>query len=153
MNYGFNGEQFHSDKDDFLKFITGFLKSFGPSPKKIQGKKIGFIEEMHVRFRLSLVEMGISKIIRAVIAIIVGILVYAILFRPADLTMRLIIVLGFISFYAWLMDEHLVVDGSPVSTTAKLIVNTHEFSSGIVDAAKGFFSGAASILNPFSKQK
>jgi hypothetical protein len=49
MNFGFDHEQLQKDIDDFVGFFTGFGKSFGPSQKKIQGKSLGFGEQMYVR--------------------------------------------------------------------------------------------------------
>lgn len=151
MNYGFNHEQLKKDWDDFLGFFKGFSKSFGPSAKKVKGKEIGFFEEMYIRFRLNLVEMGISKIIRTVIVIIVGLTIFLPLFINSQLDMRFILVFLFIIFYAWMMMDHLIVDEKPVDTTAKLIVGIHEFGLGLFSGIKTFFADVFDALNPFPK--
>ncbi len=111
QQYHFHRDQFSEDvtyvKATFWKFVT----SFGPSEKKIVDRPIGFIESSHIRFRLALVEMGISKVIRTVILLIVGILVYFIIFRHADPFFKLIIAIAFFSYYVWLFVPHLVKDG------------------------------------------
>ena len=126
-----------------------FLKSFGPSPKKIEERPIGIFEAMHIRFRLSLVEMGISQVIRLGIVIIVGIIIYVTLFRHAGTLFKIIIGLGFVVYYAWLMGPHLVEDfkldgvkitGKPTGTVSGYLVEFHnfwfEFQEGIVSIFK-----------------
>lgn len=152
MNKGFNRDQLHQDAKDFVVFSKGFSKSFGSTPKKIQGEKIGFFEEVYVRFRLSLVEMGISKVIRLVIAIAVAVLLYFILFRNSDTSMRWIVALGFIVFYAWLMMDHLVVDGKPVDMVAKGIVGVHGFWNGVLSEIQAVVIDIFGSLNPFAKK-
>ena len=153
MNYGFNRDQFHQDLQDFWKFFSGFGKSFGPTAKKAKGQEIGFFHESYIRFRLNLVEMGISKVIRVVISLIVAMILYVVLFRNSDLTMRFILVFGFVVFYAWLMMEHLVVDKKPVDATAKLIVSVHDFWKSLYEGIKGFFSGVVAGLTPSGDSK
>lgn len=153
MNYGFNHEQLKKDWSDFLNFFTGFGKSFAPSAKKIQGKEIGFFEESYIRFRLNLVEMGISKIIRSVIVIMVGLVIGLPLFINSQLDMRLIIVFLFIIFYGWMMMDHLVVNDKPVDTTAKLVVGIHKFGLELFSGIKTLFIDIFEALNPFPKSK
>jgi hypothetical protein len=153
MNYGFNHEQLKKDWADFASFFTGFGKSFGPSAKKVKGKEIGFFEEMHIRFRLNLVEMGITKIIRTVIVIIVGLIIVLPLFINSQLDMRLIIAFLFIIFYGWMMMDHLVVDKKPIDTTAKLIVGVHDFGLELFAGIKTFFADVFGAINPFPKSE
>lgn len=151
MNYGFNHEQLKKDWDDFLGFFTGFSKSFGPSAKKVKGKEIGFFEEMYIRFRLNIVEMGISQVIRLVIVIIVGVTIFLPLFINSQLDMRFIFVFLFIIFYAWMMMDHLIENEKPVDTTAKLIVGIHGFGVELFKGIKTFFTDVIDAINPFSK--
>ena len=153
MNQSFNHNQFHEDMNDLLKFLKGFGKSFGPSAKKVKGTEIGIFEELYIRFRLSLVEMGISKIIRTVIAIIVGVFIFLPLFLKSQMDMKVIFLFLFIVFYAWLMMDHLVVDEKPVDTTAKIIVGVHEFGVSLWEGIKDFFGGVFGALNPFKKEE
>jgi hypothetical protein len=55
--------------------------------------------------------MGISKVIRSVMLLIVGVFVYFVLFRHADPWFKAIIGFGFLSYYIWLFMPHLVTDG------------------------------------------
>lgn len=153
MNNGFDHDQLQKDWEDFLGFFTGFAKSFGPKPKKVKDQEIGFFEEMYIRFRLSLVDMGISKIIRTVLVIIVGLIVFGTLFRNATMEMKLIIVIGFIMYYVWQMNDHLIVDKKPVDTTAKILVGVHDFGHEVIQGIKGLFGGIFDALNPFPKEK
>ena len=152
MNYGFDHDQLQKDWHDFVRFLTGFGKSFAPSTKKVKGKQIGFFEEMHIRFRLSLVEMGISKLIRTVIVLIVALAVFLPLFIKSQIDMKFILVFAFIIFYVWMMMEHLVVDGKPVDNTAKLLVGIHSFWGDVYSGMQEFVSGVFSGLNPFAKK-
>lgn len=152
MDYGFNHDQFKEDIDDFVTYVTAFGKSFGPSAKKIQGKQLGFFEESYIRFRLGLVEMGISKVIRTCIAWIVAIILFFTVFIHADITVQFLLIFGFIVYYAWLMSDHLVVDKAPVSATAGIIVGVQEFTNGVWDGIKGLFTDIFSALNPFGKK-
>lgn len=153
MNYGFNHEQLKKDWSDFVGFFTGFGKSFGPSAKKVQGKEIGFFQEMYIRFRLNLVEMGISKIIRTVIVIVVGLVIGLPLFINSQLDMRFIVVFLFIVFYAWMMMDHLVVNDKPIDTTAKLVVGIHKFGLELFNGIKTFFADVFNTINPLPKSK
>lgn len=152
MNYGFNHEQLKKDWSDFVGFFTGFGKSFGPSAKKVQGKEIGFFQEMYIRFRLNLVEMGISKIIRMVIVLSVGLIIFLPLFINSQLDMRFILAFLFIIFYAWMMMDHLVVNDKPIDTTAKLVVGIHKFGLELFGGIKTFFIDVIDGINPFSKK-
>lgn len=135
-NYQFHRSQLEEDFEAIKKFSMDFLKSFGPSPKKIVDRPIGVFEAAHIRFRLSLVEMGISQVIRSVIVIIVGIIVYFTLFRYAGVLFKVIIALGFLVYYAWLMGPHLVEDfkldgvqikGKPTGIFSGYMVELHNF--------------------------
>jgi len=110
MNYEFKKDQFSEDVADIAKFFLSFVKSFGPSEKKLVDRPIGIFEAMHIRFRLSLVEMGISKIIRTVIALVVGIIVYFTLFRYAAPLFKVIIGGAFLIYYIWLLAPNLAED-------------------------------------------
>jgi hypothetical protein len=110
-NYRFDNDQFSKDLAEISKFFWEFTKSFGPSQKKIVDRPIGILEEINIRFRLGLVEMGISKIIRMVIAIIVGLIVYFVLFRHAGPFFKILIGGAFLSYYIWLMVPHLATEG------------------------------------------
>lgn len=151
MHYGFNHDQLQKDWEELTQFLTGFGKSFGPSAKKVQGKEIGFFEEVHIRFRLSLVEMGISKLIRSGIAIIVA-LVLVPFFIKSQIDMKVVLVAGFLIFYAWLMKEHLVVNDKPVDRVAELLVGFHGFSKGVYEGVQDLIVGVLSGLNPFAKK-
>ncbi len=146
MNYGFNRDQLQQDLKDFREFMTGFGKSFLPSAKKAQGKQLGFFEEMYIRFRIELVNMGISKIIRLVIALVVAVILWITVFRNAMTDVRMLLIFGFIVFYGWLMNEHLIDKGKPVDTTAQIIVGVHEFGVGVWDGVTDFFSGIINHL-------
>ncbi len=148
MNYGFNHQQFDADLDAVREFFVKFLKSFGPSQKKVAEKPLGYFEEKNIRFRLMLVEMGISKIIRSVIAIVVGILVYFVLFRYASPVFKGIIALGFVLYYAWLLAPHLVEDfkmkddkiqGKPVSIISGYLTTLHNERVDLQSAFFGLF--------------
>lgn len=141
MNYGFNRKQLDRDLEDFFKFFTGFSKSYGPSAKKVSGKEIGFFEEMNIRFRLWLVDLGISQVIRLCIAIVVGIILWVTILRNAMIDVKVLTVFGFLIFYGWLMDDHLIDKGKPVDTTAKIIVGTRDFGYDLFSGIKDFFSG------------
>lgn len=108
MNYQFQQDQFEQDLKDLSEFFMKFVKSFGPSPKKIVDRPIGIFEAANIRFRLMLVSWGISKIIRTVIAIIVGLIVYIVLFRNADVMFKIIIAGAFLIYYIWQLAPHLV---------------------------------------------
>lgn len=118
MHYEFNHGQLREDLDDLKRYLSGLFKSIGPSQKKIEEQPIGLFKEQHVRFRLRLVEMGISQVIRLSIFILVGIFLYFSIFRFADTTIRIIIAFGYLLFYASFLKEHLAKDGKPVSTLA-----------------------------------
>ncbi len=152
MNYGFDHGQLQKDWHDFVGFFTGFSKSFGPKQKKVKDRPISFFEEAHIRFRLSLVEMGISKLIRTVIVIIVMLVVFLPLFIKSQIDMKFILIFFFIVFYVWMMMEHLVVDGKPVDNTAKLLVGIHSFWISVYSGTQDFVSGIFSSLNPFAKK-
>lgn len=153
MNYGFNREQFHKDLDDFVKFFTGFGKSFMPSAKKVKGNEIGFFEEQYIRFRLNLVDMGISHIIRSCIVIIVGLILWATVFRKAMLDVRLILIFGFVVFYAWFMMPHLTKDDKPVSNFASVLVETQKFWVKLFNGILEFFAGVFEPFLPEQKKK
>lgn len=127
MNYGFNRNQLQKDVDDFINFFTGFTKSYGWSAKKVSGKEIGFLENMHIRFRLWLVDLGISQIIRLCMVILVGIILWVTIFRNAMLDVRILTLFGFIVFTGWLMNDHLLDKGKPIGTTAHVILETRDF--------------------------
>lgn len=148
MNYGFNRNQFHKDVEDFTKFFTGFSKSYGPSAKKVSGKEIGFFEEMHIRFRLWLVDLGISQVIRLCILIIVGLILWVTIFRHAMLDVRILTIFGFLIFYGWLMDDHLMNKGKPVGTVANIIVETRDFGFKLFAGIKEFFMDIFYVFFP-----
>lgn len=146
MQSGFNSEQLHKDLEDIKNFISGFFKSFGPTPKKIGETRLGFIEEQKVRFHLNLVEMGISKIIRISILIIVGLaIVLPILLLTAGI-LQVIVIFIFLSFGIWLMMDHLVVNKKPVSTVAGYLVKIHDTRIAGQKALGTAISGAVDSL-------
>ncbi len=110
MNYEFKKDQFSEDMAEVAKFFLSFVKSFGPSPKKLVDRPIGIFEAMHIRFRLSLVEMGISKVIRTGVVLIVGVILYFTLFRYAAPLFKVIIGFAFLIYYIWLFAPHLAED-------------------------------------------
>lgn len=136
MNYEFKKDQFSEDMAEVAKFFLSFVKSFGPSPKKLVDRPIGIFEAMHIRFRLSLVEMGISKVIRTVMVLIVGIILYFTLFRYASLFFKLIIGGGFFFYYLWIMGTHFAEEGKfkdgkiigkPLDTLSEYFINIHNY--------------------------
>ena len=149
MNYGFHHEQFDADIKAVSDFFLKFIKSFGPSPKKIVDRPIGIIEASNIRFRLWLVELGISQVIRMVIVTVVGIIVFFTLFIHASAFLKVIIGLGFLVYYTWMMGPHLVegfkldgvqIKGKPAGTVSGYLVGLHnfwfEFQEGIVSIFK-----------------
>lgn len=113
MNYEFNQSQFDADIKAVKNFWTGFIKSFLPGPKSIQGRELGFFEEHYIRFRLHLVEMGISKVIRTVIfTLVVGFFLIT-LFPKLGSDLKIIFVIAVVVYYAWLFAPHLTKDGKP----------------------------------------
>lgn len=130
QQYHFHRDQLHDDLTSVTESFWKFLKSFGPSQKKIVDRPIGIFEELHIRFRLSLVEMGISKVIRMVIALIVGIFLYFVVFRHADPAFKIILVFVYISYYIWLMVPHLVKDGKFEFKAGKIEGTPLDTSSG-----------------------
>ena len=154
QQYQFHHDQFAEDLEAIKKGFFGFLKSFGPSPKKIVDRPIGIFEEINIRFRLSLVEMGISKVIRSAMLLIVGIFVYFVLFRNADVWFKFIIGFGFLSYYIWLFMPHLVTDGKftiekgfvvgkPIDKTSGYLIMVHNArlgaQSGIAERVSKLF--------------
>jgi hypothetical protein len=133
--FDFNHDQLREDVNDFKEYFFGFAKSFGPGKKKIGDRGISVFEEMNIRFRLNLVEMGISKIIRLSLLIIVGTFSYFILFRNADIVMKIIFGLAFLAYTIWLYLPHMsegakltgwiVEGGKPVGTFSKYAIKTH----------------------------
>jgi hypothetical protein len=97
------------------------------------------------------VEMGISKVIRSVIALIVGIILYFLVFRNADLTTQFLIIFGYLVYYVWLMMEHLVIEGKPIDTSAKIMVGVHTFWGDLLDGIVTFFTDIFEAINPFPK--
>jgi hypothetical protein len=140
MNYGFNHDQFHKDVEDFLKFFTSFGKSFFPSAKKVQGKEIGMLEQTTIRFRLYLVDLGITQVIRLGIVAIVGIVLWLVVFRNAMLDVRVITLFGFIAFVGWMMSDHLIKDGEPIHVTAKVTMGVFDFWKELYSGIKDFLA-------------
>lgn len=133
--FDFNHDQLQEDINDFKEYFFGFIKSFGPGKKKIGDRGISVFEEMNIRFRLNLIEMGISKIIRLSLLIIVGVLSYFTLFRNADSAMKIVFGLMFLAYTIWLYLPHMsegakltgwvVEGGKPVGTFSKYAIKTH----------------------------
>lgn len=88
-------------------FFTRFLRSFGPSQKKIGDKPIGFFHEQYIRFRFMLVDMGPVKWFKSIIAIIGGLILYFTLFRHSDPLFAFVTIILFIFFYVWVWGEEL----------------------------------------------
>lgn len=126
MNYGFNDQQLNEDLQAVKDFLIKFLKSFGPSQKKIEDKPLGFFEEMYIRFRLGLVEMGITKIIRGSIVLMVGLVAMVTLFPNLDSNLKLAMVFGLFLFYVWMFLPHLEEDKKD-SLFAKKTIDLHNF--------------------------
>ena len=137
MNNQFNQSQFDADVKAVKDFWVGFIKSFLPGPKSIQGKPVGFFEEIYIRFRLYLVDMGISKVIRSVIfTIIVGFLFVTLFFKLGS-DLKIIFVLGIIIYYAWLFAPHFTEDGKPegkiVDTFSGWMLELNKFREGLFE--------------------
>lgn len=153
MNYGFNRNQLDRDLEDFLKFFTGFSKSYGPSAKKVSGKEIGFFEEMYIRFRLWLVELGISQLIRLGIVIVVGLILWVTIFRNAMLDVRILTLFGFIVFTGWMMDAHLSDKGEPIHMTARVVLETRDFGFKLFEGIKQLVTDIFYTLFPNLAEK
>ncbi len=126
MNYGFNHEQLDADLKAISDFLIKFIKSFGPSQKKIEERPIGFFEELYIRFRLHIVEMGITKTIRTSIVIAVGIILFTTLFQDLDKNLKILAIFGFFLFYIWMLLPHLEED-KKTSLFAKKSIDLHKF--------------------------
>jgi len=126
MDYRFDTEQLKSDAQAIKDTFLNFLISFGPSAKKIQGRKIGFFEEIHTLFRLSLVEMGISKIIRTGVFIILGVIVYITFFRPVSSDMKWVIGFFTLIYYIWLFMPHLEKNKKDGSFFADMLITFYQ---------------------------
>jgi hypothetical protein len=139
MSMGFNHDQLNQDINAVKSTFTGFLKSLGPSQKKVGERPVSFGEEQHIRFRLMLVEWGIAKIIRTVIVIIVGILVYFLIFRNASGLFKVITGLVFLSYAVWMLLDHLTASAKEGSIVAGQLVNFHQMRLSFQEAIKGLF--------------
>lgn len=148
MNYGFNNKQLDDDFKAIGDFFVKFLKSFGPSPKKIVDRPIGILEASNIRFRLWLVELGISQVIRMVIVLIVGVFVFFTVFIHASTFFKIIIGFGFIIYYVWLMGPHLVEDfkldgvqikGKPTGIISGYLVGLHNVWFEFQDSVASLF--------------
>lgn len=135
MNYGFNHQQFDDDLKAVGGFLVKFLKSFGPSQKKIEDKPLNIFEELYIRFRLHVVEMGITKTIRSVIVVVVGILLLATIFQDLDASLKLLFAFGYFLFYAWMFLPHLEEDKKD-SLFARKTIDLHKFVWRIEDKKK-----------------
>lgn len=102
-----NHELLKSDIQAVVDFVIRFLKSFGPSPKKVNDKPLGFFEEQYIRFRFRLVDMGPVKWFKTVVVIIGGIVLYFVLFRHSSPVMMIVTVIIFAVFYGWVWGEEL----------------------------------------------
>lgn len=140
MKFDFDHKQFDDDVESVKKLFVGFLKSLGPKQKKMGEVPVGTLEEQHIRFRLSLVEMGISKIIRICLVILFGILLYALVFRNSDGFFKIITVLIFISFLAWMLLDHLKESAKDGSRVAGALVSFHGHRESIQETTFGFIS-------------
>lgn len=146
MKYQFHHEQLHHDLDDFWGFFTGFGKSFVPGEVKLQGKPLGFWEKKYIGFRLTLVEMGISKVIRVALILIVGLILFFTIFIHADALIKFVCLVGFLLYVAWQYAPHLVDDlkvkdngifeGKPTSTVSGLLINMHNTRITTQESAK-----------------
>ncbi len=154
MATGFDHEQFTQDMKDLKTFFAGFFKSMGFASKKAEvggGPTLGFWEERYIRFRLNLVEMGISKVIRTVILILVTVVIFIPLFLDSDTVMKIIIAFIFLSFYTWLFMDHLVVDKKPVGAIAALLVKIQDTRVAGGEAIRGGVTSVGQSLQPSPK--
>lgn len=150
MNYEFHHDQLHKDIDDFFSFFTGFGKSFLPGEVKLQGKPLGFWEKKHISFRLMLVHMGISKVIRTALVLIVGIILFFTVFIHADMFMKLVCLLAFLLYFAWQYAPHLINDlkvkdngifeGKPTGITSGILMDMHNTRIGTQEGIKSSWS-------------
>lgn len=88
-------------------FFVKFAKSFGPSPKKVGDKPVGFFEEMYIRFRFWLVNIGPVGWFKTVVVILGGAILYFVLFRHSDPLFMIVTVFLFLWFYVWVWGEEL----------------------------------------------
>ena len=150
MNRQFNHGQLSQDFQDFTKFISGFLKSFGPSQKKMGEVPFSPLQIVKTWIILGVVEGGISKAIRTGIFLVVGIILLATVFFRVDATLKIVIALGYLFFYAWLFMDHLQKDGKPVSFLAGHLITLHEKRLETQDAVGGAVSGVVTgVFNSF----
>lgn len=162
MQYGFNHQQFDADVQAISNFFIKFIKSFGKSPKKIQDREVGFFEEIYIRFRLFLVEQGISWCIRSGIIIIVALFLYFTVFRHADVVIKTVIGTGFLLYYIWLFMPHIAdgakwkdgkIDGGKTkSMIDKYLVQGYNYHVDVKNnVSKNISSGIANITPNFLK--
>ena len=128
MNYGFNHEQLDADINAVKEFFIKFVKSFGKTPKKVNDKELGFFEEQYIRFRLHLVDMGISKVIRNIIVIIIGIILFFTVFIHSDILFKVLTVLTIIWIYAWFHMDDLKKETTLLSG---IVMSIHEFINSL----------------------
>jgi hypothetical protein len=137
MNYQFNQSQFDADVQSVKDFWAGFIKSFLPGPKSIQGRELGFFEESYIRFRLHLVDMGISKLIRTVIFTVVILFLLITLFPKLGSDLKILFVIAVIVYYAWLFTPHFTKDGKPdgkpVDTVSGWMLELNKFRTGLFE--------------------
>lgn len=101
--YGdFNTDLLKQDLKEIRDSVTGFFKSFGPSPKQYS-----FREESKIKFNLWLVDLGPVKIIKIIIGVIVFLLMFFVLFIRSDIYFRILEVVLYLLFYAWLWKNEL----------------------------------------------
>lgn len=135
MNPRFNQSQFDADIQAVKDFFTAFIKSFLPGPKSIQGRELGFFEIQYIKFRLHLVEMGISKVIRMCIFTIVVLFFFVTLFFKLGTELKVVFGILVIGYYAWLFAPHLTTDGKPdgkpVDTFSGWMVELNKFREGL----------------------
>jgi hypothetical protein len=152
MNYEFDRDLLSEDWNHIKDFFGKFFKSFGPSEKKVKGVPIGFWEGMYIKFRLMLVEMGISQVIRLCLAFIVGVVVYFAIYRQVGPGFKVVTVFLFICYFIWLYAPHLAkdgkikdgkIEGKPEGTVSGLLISFHnnrvEAQGSLMEYIGGFF--------------
>ncbi len=103
LNHDLIKQDIQSVRDFFVKFA----KSFGPSQKKVGDKPVGFFEEMYIRFRFWLVDIGPVGWFKTSVVIIGGIVLYFMLFRHSDPLFMIVTAFLFLWFYVWVWGEEL----------------------------------------------
>ena len=111
MNYEFNTNLLKEDWQAVKDFTQKFVKSFGASPKKFS-----FKEEMDIKFHLWLVDLGPAKIIKAVFATVIFIILFFTVFIHSDYMMQIIWIFIFIMAYFWIFGTELAAEAKSGKT-------------------------------------